>query len=326
MRLDPWELLERTFGWGGVVAYHGVGDDPHLPVMHVSPQRLRAQLSHLAARHRVIPLRELAARWRSGASTRGCVALTFDDAYLGVAEHALPILRELDLTATVFVASDHAEVGATYWWDDAEHERIAAAGGAWTGMPGRLALDVGSDEAAMVAVRSRVLARHAGRWPGGLASGGDTIWRSLRFDELRRLAADERIEFGVHTLSHPALPALPFAEQVAEMRDNLRLLEARLPRVLPIVAYPYGQYDRATVRAAREAGMIAGVTMEGRATGARPDVMTVPRVGAGDVHPPMSLARRLNRALRPALVLRNRSIHPRMPHDPADAPSRSGTS
>lgn len=316
--MDAWSLLERAFGWGGVIAYHGVGDSPHAPVMHISPGRLRAQLELLRDRREILSLRELVGRWRARASTRNCVAITFDDAYAGVLAYALPILRAIDIPATVFVASDHAALGASYWWDDVERARLAATR-RWTetvnsiGLPGANA----RVPATVDIIRDRVLARFAGRWPGGITAAGDSDWRSLTFTELESLATDERIEFAVHTLSHPALPLLPYDEQVSEMRSNLRVLRERLPRVLPVVAYPYGLYDRTTVRAAREAGMIAGVTMEGRATADHPDPMTAPRIGAGEMHPPNSLARKLHRAMRPALVIRNRGAHPRMPIDPS---------
>ena len=318
MRLDIWSLLERAFGWGGVIAYHGVGESPSNTVMHVSPMRLLAQLELLQDRYRVVPLRTLVDRWRTGASTRNCVAITFDDAYAGVLIHALPILRALDIPATVFVASDYATLGASYWWDSIERQRLASGDREWTETVKVVGLSgaVRSAPTVLDQIRSRVLARFAGRWPGELSSGSESVWRSLTFGELELLAADERIEFGVHTLSHPALPLLPYDEQVDEIGNNFALLRNRLPRVIPVVAYPYGLYDRTTVRAAQAAGMIAGLTMEGRATAERPDPMIAPRIGAGEIHAPRSLTRRLNRALRPALVIRNRGAHPRMPIDP----------
>ena len=319
--MNVWPLLERAFGWSGVIAYHGVGDAPHSPVMHVSPARLRAQLEHLRIHYTVVPLRELIERWGVGASTRGCVAITFDDAYAGVSVHALPILRALDLPATVFVTSNHASRGASYWWDDVERQRLSHTAGPWSEAPEAVGLSPFpmADAAAMDCVRSRVITHFAGRWPQILTAGGDTVWRSLDFRELAVLASDDRIEFGVHTVSHPALPLLSYGEQVAEMRDNFVHLRERLPRVLPVVAYPYGLYDRATVRAAIEAGMIAGVTMEGRATADHPNRMLVPRIGGSEMRAPQSLARRLNRALRPALIIRNRGIHPRLPIDQRSA-------
>jgi peptidoglycan/xylan/chitin deacetylase (PgdA/CDA1 family) len=323
MRLDIWSLLERVFGWGGVIAYHGVGESPASTVMHVSPKRLLAQLELLRDRYRVVPLRVLVDRWRAGESTRNCVAITFDDAYAGVLIHALPILRSLDIPATVFVASDYAALGASYWWDSVERQRVASEGREWIATVKAVGL-AGADRSAPTAIdqiRNRVLARFAGRWPGELSSGGESVWRSLTFAELELLAAHDRIEFGVHTLSHPALPLLAYDEQVDEIRNNLTVLRNRLPRVIPVIAYPYGLYDRTTVRAAQAAGMIAGLTMEGRATADRPDPMIAPRIGAGEIHAPKSLTRRLNRALRPALVMRNRGAHPRMPVDPISGAS-----
>lgn len=285
--------------------------------MHVSPERLRSQLEHFREAYTVIPLRELVERWKNRRSTNRCVAITFDDAYLGVATYASPILRALNLPATIFVASDFAMRGSSYWWDVVELQRLAGGGKSWSSAPaavGLPALDP-TDTAGSDRLRNRVLARFSGRWPQGMANGGDSVWRSMNFSELTELAKVEQIDFGVHTLSHPALPLLPYEEQVAEMRDNFNLLRERLQRVLPVVAYPYGLYDKSTIRAAQEAGMIAGVTMEGRASADRPYPMTVPRVGAADNRSAQSLARRLTRALRPALVLRNRGAHPRIPRD-----------
>jgi peptidoglycan/xylan/chitin deacetylase (PgdA/CDA1 family) len=320
MRFAPWTLLERTFGWGGVIAYHGVGTSPHSTAMHVSPDRLRAHLAFLRERYTVVPLRELIDRWHRGSSTRGCVAITFDDAYVGVARFAQPILRELDLEATIFVTTSHAAAGAAYWWDAAELDRLSCRGAPWENTPGMLGLrSLESGQAlSMDTVRSRVLAGYNGRWPGALR-GDESVWRSMTWDELRALAADERFDFGVHTESHPALPFLSEREQVSEMAENLATLRHRLPRVLPVVAYPYGLYDRTTVRAARQAGLVAGLTMEGRAPSAHPNPMIIPRVGGGEAYLPQSMARRLTRALRPALILRNGSIHPRLPTDPMSA-------
>jgi peptidoglycan/xylan/chitin deacetylase (PgdA/CDA1 family) len=45
------------------------------------------------------------------------VLLTFDDGYADITEHALPLLRTLGFTATVFVVT--SQVGGTNWWDRA---------------------------------------------------------------------------------------------------------------------------------------------------------------------------------------------------------------
>lgn len=315
VKLDVMSLAERIAGRGGVMAYHGVATSPLIRAMHITPTGFRQHMEFLQQHYCIVSLIDIVERWRRGASTNGYVAITFDDAYAGVQKYAMPVLRALNIHATIFVASDHAQLGATYWWDEAERERGQLGESSWiarlasVGLPPLSAADLRS----MEALRTRVLARHFGRWPEGIHPSDDDEWRSLRFDELRALASDGLIDFGVHTLSHPSLPSLSYEDQVAEIRENFLLLSERLPRVRPIVAYPYGLYDRTTIRAAMEAGMICGVTMEGRAPSGSPDLFTVPRVGCGEAHDIRSVSRRLNRALRPFLILRNGSVHPRVP-------------
>ena len=308
-------LADRIFGCGGIMAYHGVAMSPLIRAMHITPERFRQHMEFLRQRYHIVPLMDIVERWRRGASTNGYVAITFDDAYAGVQKHAMPVLRDLGMPATIFVASDHAQLGATYWWDEAERERVELGEAMWATGPACVGLPPlrASDLRSMDALRTRVLARYFGRWPAGIRASDDDEWRSLRFDELRALASDGLIDFGVHTLSHPSLPSLAYEDQVAEIRDNFVLLRERLPSVRPIVAYPYGLYDRSTIRAAAEAGMVCGVTMEGRAPSGSPNLFTVPRVGCGEAHDIRSVSRRLSRVLRPALVLRNGSIHPRVP-------------
>ncbi len=315
VKLDVMSLADRIAGCGGVMAYHGVATPPLIRAMHITPERFRQHMEFLQQRYCIVPLIDMVERWRRGASTNGYVAITFDDAYAGVRKHAMPVLRDLNIRATIFVTSDHAQLGATYWWDEAERERVEPGESTWTTRLASVGLPPlgASDLRSMEALRTRVLARYFGRWPAGIRPSDDEEWRSLRFDELRALASDGLVDFGVHTLSHPSLPSLAYEEQVAEIHGNFLLLSERLPNVQPIVAYPYGLYDRTTIRAAADAGMVCGVTMEGRAPSGSPNLFTVPRVGCGEAHDIRSVSRRLSRVLRPFLVVRNGSIHPRVP-------------
>src|SRR5687768_11848851 len=164
--MNGWSLLERAFGWSGVIAYHGVGESPDTPVMHVSPRRLRSQLEHLRKQHRIVPLRKLVERWHSRVSTNGCVAITFDDAYAGVLVHALPILRAMEIPATVFIASDHAQLGASYWWDDVARKNDSGPGElreAFNALGLREWEGNGVSPTKLDQIRDRVLARFAGR-------------------------------------------------------------------------------------------------------------------------------------------------------------------
>jgi hypothetical protein len=142
--------LNWVFGCGGIVAYHDVTSEPVSPAMHITANRLTEQLEFLAAeRYHVMPLSELIQRRKARRSVRRCVALTFDDAYHGVLEFALPLLQRFAAPATVFVATGYARedgedevTGRRYWWDRLSwvRERGAAEAelGALVGSPSPL--------------------------------------------------------------------------------------------------------------------------------------------------------------------------------------------
>jgi peptidoglycan/xylan/chitin deacetylase (PgdA/CDA1 family) len=70
----------------------------------------------------------------AGESVDGLTAVTFDDALRGVREHALPVLAELGITATVFVVADALGTDPTWYpgservLTEAELRDVVAAG------------------------------------------------------------------------------------------------------------------------------------------------------------------------------------------------------
>jgi peptidoglycan/xylan/chitin deacetylase (PgdA/CDA1 family) len=84
-----------------ILTYHAV-DPQWTGPLSVHPARFAEQVAWIAAHRRVVPLAELLDRVPNGAS-RNLVALTFDDGFGSVLEHALPILSRFDLPFTIFL-------------------------------------------------------------------------------------------------------------------------------------------------------------------------------------------------------------------------------
>lgn len=301
-------VLDHLFRTGGIVGYHAVvAEERDVPSseMHVSVATLRRQLEYLGDRYEVLPLWDLIGRQACGRRTNRCVAVTFDDAYAGVATLAAPILAELDMPATIFVTVGASEHAAPYWWDalelacrqddDAPWERLLASLGIEPLPRGRASRDV---------VRSHILGQPSGRLPAGaefpvMADDTRALLRPLRFTELRALARDARFDFGCHTMTHPVLPRLGTAEQADEMRMAHDRIREELPRAIPVVAYPFGLHDQSTLCAARRAGMTAAVTMAPRALRTSDSALLLPRVGISEDWAPEAISLRLNRGLEP---------------------------
>jgi len=97
-----------------ILAYHALGESRREDDVHnlfLEPAIFERQMEHLAANKRVVPLDEVTSGRARG---RGCIAITFDDGYRNVAEHAAPVLTRLGLPATIFVPT--AFLGARNTW------------------------------------------------------------------------------------------------------------------------------------------------------------------------------------------------------------------
>jgi peptidoglycan/xylan/chitin deacetylase (PgdA/CDA1 family) len=114
-------LRRRTVEAGLVLCYHNVV----APVdgasggagLHLTRDRFERQVRWLSERYEVVSLREFVQRQAAGRSLRAVAAITFDDGYAGVFEHALPVLAAHGLPATVFLVAGAVGRPAAFAWD-----------------------------------------------------------------------------------------------------------------------------------------------------------------------------------------------------------------
>jgi glycosyltransferase involved in cell wall biosynthesis/peptidoglycan/xylan/chitin deacetylase (PgdA/CDA1 family) len=115
-RIAGWRVRSSGGEWSGVriFGYHRVSDDDD--VFAVTPAAFRAHMRLLRGSGvEVVSLRDALDVLEGGADGRyACV--TFDDGYLDNLEHAVPVLEELALPATIYVIADVLEGTATYDW------------------------------------------------------------------------------------------------------------------------------------------------------------------------------------------------------------------
>lgn len=115
-----WTGADRALSsWTGtarlplVVGYHAVVEDvrehigraiaPNL----ISLRMLERQLEWIARRYRILTLDELGAQLERGEPFgRPSAAVTFDDGYVGVYRHALPLLKRMGIPAGVFIVTE----------------------------------------------------------------------------------------------------------------------------------------------------------------------------------------------------------------------------
>ena len=227
-----------------VLMYHGVvpDDDPLADGdwLQVRASEFRAQMVELKRHHRVVRLGDLLQPTTEYDQPRAVV--TFDDGYANNYLHALPILRELSIPATVFVATGQVGSDRLFWWD-----RLRLA---------QPAIDIPAATVAALKVLpplelerevDRLLAE-SGRLPP--ATPPDNF-RALRAEELRALASSGLVDIGSHTHGHEILERLSDAEVIGSLRDSQSAL-ADWGISTRLFAAPNGDY------ADRQIPLIAG--------------------------------------------------------------------
>lgn len=174
----------------------------------------RRLLAWLRDRYEPLALADWLAR--EAPPARASFAVTFDDGWADNAEHAFPVLRELGIPATIFLATGAVEDRTPFWWQrpglaDAEIERLK-----------RLPPD---ERAARLAA-----------FPAGDAAADFLTW-----DQVRELGRGGLVRFGAHGHGHELLDQVPRAEALADVRRCWELLHRHAPDILvPALAWPNG--------------------------------------------------------------------------------------
>lgn len=280
-------------GKGGrlsIMIFHRVRPekDPLFPNEPDAAQ-FEAHMRWVRAWFHVLPLAEAVARLRSGTLPARAMAITFDDGYADNCTVALPILRDLGLHATFFIASGYLDGGRM--WNDTIIEAVRAAPGP------RLELEVlqlGTHAIATPAERSAAildivrrlkyfaLDRRQQLADAVAAQVGKPLPRNLMLTnaQLRRLH-QAGMGIGAHTVRHPILTALTGPAAREEIVQGRRDLEARIDAPVTLFAYPNGKpgrdYDAEHVRMVREAGFDAALSTAWGAARFGCDLYQLPR-------------------------------------------------
>jgi len=307
------ETLGRTGAhrlWSGraaprvlVLGYHQVVEDernagPSIPAMIISTAMLERQLDWVGRRFRFVTLDELGHQLESGgAGERPFAAVTFDDGYRDVYEHAFPLLQRKGIPGAVCVVTDLVGTRRLQFHDQlylvvarALAQPLSARAQLVMRLR-RIAPVPGLEEIARprprgaFAVMRRLLETVP---PAELEMmvhvlGEPREWEEESFSELRILDWDmvramHRGGFTIasHTSTHARLTVETPERARQELSASRKRLEEELNAPVRHFAYPDGCFDGAVVDAVAEAGYEFAYTTCRHRDRRRP-LLTIPR-------------------------------------------------
>jgi peptidoglycan/xylan/chitin deacetylase (PgdA/CDA1 family) len=279
-----------------VLMYHRVADiavDPWQ--LAVRPEYFEAQLQVLTKSYHVLPVPELVAALQKKTLKHHTVCLTFDDGYTDNLLFAKPLLEKYGCSATFFIPSAYIGKEQPFWWDALETLLLASPtlpaifDVAINGKPS--AFELGAD-AVLTPEQTR---RHqTWAWPEAAPDRRCALYLQL-WEELKPLPYEEiqtamheirnwsqytpqfshdslpmsaaqlhemvenpLFRIGLHTATHPALAYHPEDVQYSEMAENKKALQP----YQPLIAFPYGNYNKSTISVLQRQRIDAGFTTE----------------------------------------------------------------
>lgn len=264
-----------------MLAFHGlrndVGDVGVADAsLHLRTSVFRALCEHLADHYEVMRLVDMAERLRCGKKLpERAVAITFDDGYASNYELAFPVLSELGLPATIFLATGFLDGDAPLWF-----QQVDLALGKASGIEHELARLKRLPDEVMRAEVQRMLEVSSGL---PLAEDEPSVMRPMTWAQAREMRESSWIDFGGHTHTHPILARCRVEKQRWEMEMCRDRMLAELGAAPQVFAFPNGGADDCTaetLQLLRETGFTSAWTMmSGRARGAE-SMMMLPRYGA----------------------------------------------
>jgi peptidoglycan/xylan/chitin deacetylase (PgdA/CDA1 family) len=221
---------------------------------------------------RFVSLDEIGAHIRSGEPfDEPVAAITFDDGYQDVYEHAFPILARKGIPAAVFVVTDL--VGRPFWQvHDKLYHLVAKAFATWDDPRRELAtlmqaLDLPTAPITREATRTPLLTVSAllpilpltslhtlmNSLEASVGNGFSRIPRTLDWTEIAAMRRGG-ITIGSHTKSHVSLPAETHEVVADELEGSRHALEQHLGEPIAHFAYPGGQFTTPVIDAVARAG------------------------------------------------------------------------
>ena len=272
-----------------ILCYHTLGPD-HGGVNGWTALRegdFRAQVADLQAHYDIVSLDEAL---DGAGGKRPRAVLTFDDGDRGLHAHLLPVLRDMPVPVTIYVATEQFETRQPFWFDRVVNA-LQGAGDMRVDGLGSWVLPGTDDKAHWDALRPILQAlkeidpalRDA-MADKVVAEGGEAPVLALgpmTKEELAELAAHPGVTIGAHTHGHELLDQLPLEAARTSVARSRELLQDWTGQAVDHFAFPNGNHTGALREMVKDLGFRSATILEERTAPRGCDPFALPRISAG---------------------------------------------
>ncbi len=272
--------------------YHRIADSTNDPwQLSVSSINFEQQLQILQKKYMLISVNELIDQLNKKSISPNTVCITFDDGYRDNYFAAKPLLEKYKCPATIFISTQYINQQHYFWWDELEaiilgseklplafsltineelfvfklendsvltdEQREKQKTWVWTQKPPTERCEL----YLMLWERLKPLPYDAQRsviekikcWAAYDKIDKENL--PMTNQQLKEMADHPLFNIGLHTVTHPALSFHSRQIQFKEIADNEQSLRNDSLKPIKSVAYPYGNYNEATLSVVKEQGL-----------------------------------------------------------------------
>lgn len=250
----------------------------------------RQDVETLDSVFKLLPFGEAVTRVASHSLPARAACITFDDGYENNHSLAAPILEQVGVPATFFVAGGAVDDGVM--WNDLVIEAIIRSGGSPKIDGADSFLELPASESGNTAIVLALLMQLKYRPMQERLDtakrlyldnvGGDLPRLMMTRDQVADLAA-KGFEIGGHTINHPILKELPDGEASEEIEACSQWVQSVTGLAPKTFAYPNGRpgidFEEKHVKMVEEAGFSAAASTDWALARAGTNPLSVPRIG-----------------------------------------------
>lgn len=256
-----------------ILLYHGVAVHNNTGIYNyrkkfITPQSFERHIAYLRKHYNIVALDEAIARLAKGQKLSPYpLAITFDDGYENIYNHAYSVLTKYNAPATVFVVTDFINKKTPLWMDRLEY----AIGNCKSGALGIQKDKIRYDEERREYMKSITddkkymeLVGIENRCQIKLADFTEerSVYTPLSWHQIQEMQR-KNIAVGAHTKSHPILTRLSQTHAREEIEHSRSIIENKVGNLSDTFSYPNGQhndFDENTKHMVRDAGFQAALT------------------------------------------------------------------
>lgn len=241
--------------------YHGLTENESCDDWtQIRPDEFKKQMLYIKENYDVISISEMLGIFKNKKSRPYLAVITFDDGYRSVYETAFPILRELDLPATVYITSNfigNDKKDIRFIWPDYVKVLLASSrlskidlshfnlGNFDISDPVRQRTSVNKIiehlKLTGSADKNNIISYLEEQCPGMINHDLFPAYHPMTWEEIKSLSTSNLISIGAHTRNHPILSRIDIDELESEILGSKKDIEDRIGTDVYDFAYPNGR-------------------------------------------------------------------------------------